>query len=86
MGELLNAHHPNGLHYNLWFIGVMPDFKNKGAGSKLLNDVLERCDERKRPIYLETSVTRNLPWYERFGFEVFIEVNLDYTLYQLIRE
>ena len=83
--RLLKEHHPEGLFYHLWFIGVYPELQNKGIGSKFLEEVLIKCDENKRVIYLETSVMRNIPWYQRYGFKVYNKLKIDYTLYQMIR-
>ena len=84
--KLLKSHHPMELFYHLWFIGVIPIQQNKGIGSKLLGEVLESCDVDRRPVYLETSVLRNIPWYQQHGFKTFHELSINYTLYQMIRE
>ena len=70
----------------LWFIGVKPEDQNKGFGSKLLQTMIEYSNQNSRPVYLETSTIRNLPWYKRFGFEVYSEQNLSYRLYFLNRD
>jgi hypothetical protein len=43
------------------------------------------CERKRRPIYLETSTQKNIPFYKKFGFEIFQSLNLNYTLYQLRR-
>jgi len=35
------------------------------------------------PVYLETSTQRNLPWYEKLGFEIYNEAQLNYSLFFL---
>ncbi len=70
----------------LWFIGVKPEDQNKGFGSNLLQTMIEYSNQNSRPVYLETSTVRNLPWYKRFGFEVYSEQNLSYRLYFLNRD
>lgn len=69
----------------LWFIGVYLDDQNKGFGSELLQSIIEFSEEKNKPIYLETSTLRNLPWYQKFGFEVYSEQDLSYRLYFLKR-
>lgn len=69
----------------LWFIGVSPDNQHQGIGSKLLQEVIDHAEAIKLPLYLETSTLRNLPWYERFGFKVYNQLQLTYTLYFLKR-
>jgi ribosomal protein S18 acetylase RimI-like enzyme len=75
--------HPKIPFTYLWFIGVAPEFQNKGAGSQLLSEVMEKSVADQRPIYLETSVDRNLPWYKKHGFEIFNELDFSYKLYLL---
>ena len=69
----------------LWFIGVNPIYQGSGIGSKLLREIIEESEMEDRPIYLETSTMKNLPWYKKFGFEVYDKLNLSYTLYFLKR-
>ena len=76
----------NELMYYLWFIGVDPQYQHAGAGTKLLNEVIKDASVRKRSIYLETSTLRNLPWYKRFGFDIYNELDLGYNLFFLKRE
>ncbi|ACU63138.1 conserved hypothetical protein [Chitinophaga pinensis DSM 2588] len=70
----------------LWFIGVEPDEQNKGIGGKLLLELIEYSMKHNRPVYSETSTTKNLPWYEKFGFNVYNEQDLSYHLYFLKRD
>lgn len=70
----------------LWFIGVNPVAQNQSIGSKLLQEIIDYSNNNKRPIYLETSTIKNLPWYEKFGFEVYNEQDLTYHLYFLKRD
>jgi len=70
----------------LWFIGVLPSDQNKGIGSKSLQFIIDYSNYHERPVYLETSTVKNLPWYEQFGFEVYHEVDLSYHLYFFKRD
>lgn len=67
----------------LWFIGVAPDHQHTGIGSKLLEEIISQSTA---PLYLETSTEKNLPWYEQFGFQIYGELNLGYTMYFLRKE
>lgn len=69
--------------YYLWFIGVDPLEQHSGIGSRLLREIIERYAPEQRAICLETSTLRNIPWYQRFGFELYNELDLGYTLYFL---
>jgi len=81
----IKAFHPKGKFTYLWFIGVSPELQGEGHGSQLLMEIISQSDSQGRPIYLETSVERNLPWYQKHGFEIFNSVNLSYALYLLRR-
>jgi len=69
--------------YYLWFIGVDPQYQKAGTGSKLLQEVISRGRAAKRTICLETSTIKNLPWYQKFGFEIYNELDLGYNLFFL---
>lgn len=77
---------PDTPMYYLWFIGVEPDSQGTGIGTKLMNDVIEDSEAKSRSIFLETSTQRNLPWYKKFGFDVYGDLDLSYKLYFLKRE
>ena len=48
----------------------------KGYGNALMRSRLDRCDAEYAPAYLESSNPDNVPYYERFGFEVTGEIRL----------
>lgn len=75
-----------GLLCYLWFIGVKPECQNHGIGSDLLNNIIAENEKKKRPVYLETSTTKNLPWYNKFGFKIYNELDLGYKLFFLKRD
>ena len=77
---------PKELMYYLWFIGVNPLYQNTGTGTKLLQEVIEDAKIHKRSIYLETSTLKNIPWYKKFGFDIYNELDLGYNLFFLKRE
>lgn len=74
---------PKELMYYLWFIGVLPEYQNTGIGTRLLTEIIQHSSIKNRPIYLETSTLKNLPWYQKLGFRIYHELNLGYTLYFL---
>jgi ribosomal protein S18 acetylase RimI-like enzyme len=57
-------------HWYLNAMGVTPDWQGRGIGTALMRPVLQRCDAKSVPAYLETSTTRGCALYERNGFEV----------------
>lgn len=82
----IKAFHPKDRFSYLWFIGVAPENQNRGRGSRLLEEIVHDSEMKGRPIYLETSVDRNLPWYKKCGFEVFQTLDFGYSLYMLCRQ
>lgn len=74
---------PKDRLYYLWFIGVDPEFQNQGIGTRLLNELIQNSKLKNRPVYLETSTIKNLPWYQKLGFRIYHELDLGYTLYFL---
>ncbi len=81
----INKIQPKEPKYYLWFIGVDPEYQSEGIGSVLLNEIVEDSEHKKRTIYLETSTLKNLPWYEKFGFDIYHELDLSYKLFFLKR-
>ena len=77
--------HPHEAFCYLWFIGVSPAMQRKGTGSMLLEELLEQCDQDGLPVYLETSVERNVPWYAKRGFTVYQELDFGYNLFCMRR-
>ncbi|MDA9555743.1 GNAT family N-acetyltransferase [Pelobium sp.] len=72
--------------YYLWFIGVDAKYQNNGIGSQLLEFVIADSEEKQLPVFLETSTLKNLPWYQKFGFKIYNELQLSYKLFFLKRE
>lgn len=68
--------HPREPHWYLAVLGTAPQHQGQGVGSALLAPVLERCDHEGVAAYLESSKESNIPFYERFGFEVVNNVRL----------
>ncbi len=69
-GQLMDQYHPKEPHWYLPLIGVDPSRQGQGLGAALLKEGLRRCDADGLPAYLESSSPRNVPLYERHGFEV----------------
>lgn len=77
--------HPIESFAYLWYIGVDPAYQGNGIGTKLLRELLAEYDARDKPIYLETSTLRNIPWYEENGFEIYGKLSFTYQLFMLRR-
>jgi ribosomal protein S18 acetylase RimI-like enzyme len=75
--------HPKTPICHLWFVGVTPTAQNRGIGSALLNDIIKESASLHRPVYLETSTLKNIPWYEKSGFSIYHEFDFGYRLFCL---
>lgn len=75
VGETMAQYHPEEPHWYLAMIGVDPARQGRGYGSAILKESLRRCDEDGVIAYLESSNAKNVPLYERYGFEVMGFVN-----------
>lgn len=73
--------HPAQPFAYLWFIGVSPSEQNNGAGTVLLEQILAKSKAEGRPVILETSTERNLPWYRKHGFTIYKELDFGYKLF-----
>jgi GNAT superfamily N-acetyltransferase len=67
--EEMGAYHPHEPHWYLPLIGTDPPKQGRGYGSLLLAHVTSICDLDGLPAYLESSNPRNIPLYQRHGFE-----------------
>lgn len=68
--------HPTTPHWYLEIIGTDPAHQGRGLGGALIETVTARCDEQGLGAFLESSKAENVPYYERFGFEMRRELPL----------
>jgi ribosomal protein S18 acetylase RimI-like enzyme len=59
-----------GAHWYLWAIAVDPDRQGQGIGTILMQPGLEHADAQQLPCYLETHDEKNLPFYQKQGFDM----------------
>jgi GNAT superfamily N-acetyltransferase len=62
--------HPTEPHWYLVVLGIRPGAQRSGLGSRLMEPALEQADRDGVGCRLETSDRANVPYYQRFGFEV----------------
>lgn len=74
MAKAMEHAHPPEPYFYLAFIGVAPRFQGTGLGQGLLEETLARVDAAGTPAFLENSSPRNIPLYERLGFQVTQEI------------
>lgn len=70
LAEQMGKYHPKEPHWYLATLGVDVKAQGKGLGSILMKHALTRIDREHKVAYLESSNPRNIPFYERHGFEV----------------
>jgi GNAT superfamily N-acetyltransferase len=90
VAEQMAHHHPHEPHWYLAVVGADPAHQGEGLGSALIKRGLKACDEQGLPAYLESSNPRNIPLYERHGFEVIAAIQPDgfpglYPMYRAAR-
>lgn len=76
VADLMKEHHPEEPHWYLGVIGSDPTVRGTGYGQALMRSRLDRCDAEHAPAYLESSNPDNIPYYQRFGFDVTGEITL----------
>lgn len=74
--EMMKRAHPEEPHWYLAAIGSDPTVRGQGFGQVLLRSRLQRCDAEYCPAYLESSKPENVPYYQRFGFQVTGEITI----------
>lgn len=86
--EQMGALQPAEPHWYLPLLGIDPRHQGRGLGSLLMGKMLAAIDDSGAPAYLEASNERNVPFYERLGFEVRgkIQAGDSPTLFAMLRE
>lgn len=67
--DATRAAHPSEAHWYLGFLATEPERRGEGRGGALLSASLAVVDADRLPAYLESTNPRNVPLYERHGFE-----------------
>lgn len=86
--EQMERYHPREPHWFLPFIGIDPSHQGKGHGSALMQHALVPCDRDRTLAYLESSNPKNIPLYERHGFELLgtIQVGASPPIFPMLRK
>ena len=72
--SMIGETHPREPHYYLNTVGVKPDLVGQGHGGAIIQYTLDLADQTRDACYLESSSPRNVPLYQRLGFEVVNEI------------
>lgn len=86
--EQMGRYHPQEPHWFLPFIGIDPTQQGKGYGAALMKHALIPCDRDHTLAYLESSNPKNIPLYERHGFELLgtIQVGTSPPIFPMLRK
>ena len=68
--DQMDSAHPTYPHWYLPWFGVDGARQGRGLGGELMRNCLAFVDQDHLPAYLETPNPRNIPFYERHGFEI----------------
>ncbi|MEZ5320094.1 MAG: GNAT family N-acetyltransferase [Vicinamibacterales bacterium] len=67
---------PETGHWHLGPVGVDRHLQGRGIGTALLTEFAARMDALGATSYLETDKRGNVPFYERFGFQVVTDADV----------
>jgi ribosomal protein S18 acetylase RimI-like enzyme len=84
----MKRHHPKEPHWFLPLIGIDPYMQGQGHGMTLMSYGLTACDRDHMPAYLDSTHPRNIPFYERLGFELLatIQIGGHPPVYPMLRQ
>ena len=68
IGQQVQPKAPTIPHHEIFWLAILPEARGKGIGSRLLKPVLDNADAEKVGCYLVSSNPRNIPFYQRHGF------------------
>jgi ribosomal protein S18 acetylase RimI-like enzyme len=86
--EQMSRYHPHEPHWYLAIIGVDAAQQGQGVGSMLMQHSLALCDSDRALAYLESTNPKNIPFYERHGFELLgtIQVGASPPMFPMLRK
>lgn len=87
--QRLDKIRPRQPYWYVLILGVHPGHQGKGLGGELLRKVLQKAEEDRVAVYLETAKPRNLDFYRKYGFavtEVIVPVAGCPRIWGLLRE
>jgi GNAT superfamily N-acetyltransferase len=67
---------PTTPHYYLGAVGTRRDRQGRGLGTAVLTPILDRADREHEAVFLETSASENVNFYEGLGFVTITEMDI----------
>ncbi|MCA6381688.1 MAG: GNAT family N-acetyltransferase [Cytophagales bacterium] len=78
MEKKIAAFYPDKTIFNyLWILGTNPNEQGKGYGTAILSKAINKFEQDKVPLFLETSTDSNLHYYQRKRFELYHSMIVD---------
>ncbi|WP_017652498.1 GNAT family N-acetyltransferase [Fortiea contorta] len=68
LAKIVASAEPEIPHSEVFWLAMLPAVRGQGWGGKLLQSVLEYSDAHQVGCYLVSSNSRNIGFYERYGF------------------
>jgi ribosomal protein S18 acetylase RimI-like enzyme len=68
LARTIMATHPSGPYAYLGTIGTDPATQRSGRATRLISEIVRRCDKEGLLCCIEASTRANVEFYERFGF------------------
>lgn len=86
--EKMSSYHPSEAHWYLPLLGIDPLQHGKGLGSALMQHTLMMSDRDNLLTYLESSNSKNIPFYEQHGFELLgkIQIGTSPPIFPMLRK
>ncbi len=72
----VDKYRPHEAHYYLEYLGVEPEYQGQGFGTCILKHLIAKADEQGLGCYLENANPRNVPFYQRSGFQIQREMEI----------
>ena len=67
---------PREQHWHLGPIGVLPAYRGKGIGTRLMERFCQEVDRCAAKAFLETDLDENVRFYEKFGFNLILKKDI----------
>ena len=85
--QQMGRFHPSEPHWYLPLMGIDPLRQGQGRGSALIRHALVPVDTDRRPAYLESTNPKNVPLYQRHGFELLgtVQVGSSPPIFPMLR-
>lgn len=70
--QYINQFHPQNEEFiYIWFIGLEKTQQGRGAGTAMLQEIIDKSRLEQLPVYVETSNGKSMEFYKKHGFEVY---------------